>query len=84
MAAAQRAATCVDSAEVQAIRAALDQYPGLAARNGEPIDVASIRSHAEYLDHAWLASHFTTVAQHVPKLMADAQRAALLARRNSR
>lgn len=77
--AAQRAAGCVDPAEVQAIRAALGQYPGLSAGDGKPVDVPNIRAQAEYLDHAWLASHFTTVAQHLPKLMADAQRAALLA-----
>jgi transcriptional regulator with XRE-family HTH domain len=77
--AAQRAANCVDPAEVQAIRAALGQYPGLAVRDGKPVDLPNVHAQADYLDHAWLASHFTTVAQHLPKLMADAQRAALLA-----
>lgn len=77
--AAQRATSCVDPAEVQSIRVALGQYPGLAARDAAPVELAAVRRQADYLDHAWLASHFTTVAQHLPQLMADAQRAVLSA-----
>jgi len=71
--AAERAAACVDDAEVQAIRAALGRYPGLAARDGEPISVAVVQRQAAYLDHAWLASRFAVVAQYLPKLLDDAQ-----------
>lgn len=77
--AAVRAARCVDPVEVQAIRAALGQYPGLSARGTETVSVAAVRRRADYLDHAWLASRFTVVAQHLPKLIADAQLALLTA-----
>ena len=73
--AAERAASCVDPAEVQAIRAALSTYPGLLAQGTEIVPVSAIRSQADYLEHAWLASRFTVVAGHLPKLMADAQHA---------
>jgi transcriptional regulator with XRE-family HTH domain len=71
--AAERAAACVDDVEVQAIREALGRYPGLAARDGEPISVAAVQRQAAYLDHAWLASRFAVVAQYLPKLLDDAQ-----------
>jgi transcriptional regulator with XRE-family HTH domain len=64
--AADRAATCVDPAEVQAIRAALSKYPGLSAQGTEVVPVSAIRSQADYLEHAWLASRFTVVAGHRP------------------
>jgi transcriptional regulator with XRE-family HTH domain len=72
---AERAVTCVDPAEVQTIRAALGKYPGLSAQGAEVVSVSAIRGQADYLEHAWSASRFTVVAGHLPKLMADAQRA---------
>ena len=73
--AADRAATCVDPAEVQAIRAALSKYPGLSAQGIEVVPVSALRNQADYLEHAWLASRFTVVAGRLPKLMADVQQA---------
>ncbi len=77
--AATRAADCVDAAEVTAIRSALGHYPGLTASTDEPPAVAQLAGQAEYLDHAWTSSHFTTIAQHLPKLLEAAQSAALTA-----
>jgi len=71
--AAARAAECVDAAEVTAIRAALGRYPGLAASAQEPPRVAQLARQAQYINHAWTSSHFTTVAQHLPKLLEAAQ-----------
>ncbi|MEV1118704.1 helix-turn-helix transcriptional regulator [Actinosynnema sp. NPDC049800] len=77
--AAARAANCVDAAEVTAIRAALGRYPGLANPVREPRAVAQLTRQAEYLDHAWASSHFTTIAQQLPKLLENAQVVALAA-----
>ncbi|MFT7837969.1 helix-turn-helix transcriptional regulator [Saccharothrix sp. BKS2] len=76
---AARAADCVDAAEVSAIRAALGRYPCLPASTREPPAVAHLARQAEYVDHAWASSHFTAIAQHLPKLMEAAQTAALTA-----
>jgi transcriptional regulator with XRE-family HTH domain len=77
--AAARAADCVDRAEVTAIRAALGRYPGLAAPAQESPAVAQLTRQADYVNHAWTSSHFTTVAQHLPKLLDAAQAATLTA-----
>lgn len=78
----QQASQCVDTTEVDAIRAALGSYPGLArasANGGDGASLTSIQHRAEYLDHAWLSSRFTVVARHLPKLMNDAQAVVLAA-----
>lgn len=73
-----QASACVDAAEVFAIRSALSTYPALRRDGSEPpISVAAVKHQAEYLDMAWLSSHFTVVAQHLPRLIAAAQHAAL-------
>ncbi|GAA3458106.1 helix-turn-helix domain-containing protein [Saccharothrix longispora] len=77
--AAARAADCVDAAEVGAIRAALGRYPGLATADTRPADVAHLARQADYVDHAWTSSHFTTVARRLPELLGAAQRAVLAA-----
>ncbi|MEV8441899.1 helix-turn-helix transcriptional regulator [Actinosynnema sp. NPDC051121] len=77
--AAARAADRVDAAEVSAIRAALGRYPGLAAADTKPVGVACLARQADYIEHAWTSTHFTTVAQHLPKLLEAAQRVALAA-----
>src|SRR5215211_420883 len=59
---AERAATCVDEIEVQAIRQALGRYPSLTAGKGQPASVAAVRRQAAYLEHAWLSSRFAVVA----------------------
>lgn len=76
---AARATDCVDTAEVRAIRAALGRYPELGRQANEPVIVLQIVRQADYLDHAWTSSHFTTVAQHLPGLLEAAQRAVLVA-----
>ncbi|ONI86701.1 transcriptional regulator [Saccharothrix sp. ALI-22-I] len=75
--AAARALDRVDAAEVSAIRAALGRYPGLADQTSKPASLTQLARQADYIDHAWTASHFTTVAQHLPKLLEAAQHAAL-------
>ncbi|MEV6238677.1 helix-turn-helix transcriptional regulator [Lentzea sp. NPDC051838] len=70
---AQRAQQCVDACEVQAIRRALAAYPGLNAGASEEVDLSRVAAQASYLDHAWITSHFTVVARHLPTLMAEAQ-----------
>jgi transcriptional regulator with XRE-family HTH domain len=78
--AARRAVDCVDGVEVQAIRAALGQYPSLApSAKREPVTLGRVTRQLAYVDHAWLSSHFTVVARHLPKLIGEAQTAALTA-----
>lgn len=74
-AAAEHARGCVDAAEVQAIRVALGHYPRVSESDGRPVPPARLTGQAAHLDHAWLSSRFTVVARHLPRLMADAQRA---------
>lgn len=79
--AAQRAASCVDGAEVAAIRAALGRYPSLSPQWADQpsVTLTQINRQVVYLDHAWLSSHFTVVARHLPRLLGDAQAVALVA-----
>jgi transcriptional regulator with XRE-family HTH domain len=72
---AERASACVDPSEVLAIRSALGTYPALGRQAAAPVVLADLKRQADYLDHAWTASHFTIVAQHLPGLLGDAQRA---------
>ncbi|CCH31647.1 helix-turn-helix transcriptional regulator [Actinosynnema sp. NPDC047251] len=74
-----RAADCVDATEVSAIRSALGRYPSLVRPAHEPPAVGHLARQAEYLDHAWASSHFTTIAQHLPTLLEAAQTATLTA-----
>jgi transcriptional regulator with XRE-family HTH domain len=76
---ARQAADCVDGVEVQAIRAALGRYPSLSADVGarQPSTLDRVRRQLSYVDHAWLSSHFRVVAQHLPKLIGEAQLVAL-------
>ena len=79
--AARRAAHCVDAAEVQAIRTALGRYTSLVHLNGDqrPVTLREVIQQLTYVDHAWLSSHFTVVARHLPKLLDDAQMVVLTA-----
>jgi transcriptional regulator with XRE-family HTH domain len=79
--AAQHAANCVDAVEVQTIRAALAQYPSFVSRSGDqpPVTLEAVTRQLSYLDHAWLSSHFTVVARHLPKLLGEARVVALTA-----
>jgi transcriptional regulator with XRE-family HTH domain len=81
--AAQRAADCVDAVEVQAIRSALGRYPSLSGRPAQaPPTAAGVVGQLAYVGQAWLSSHFTTVARHLPKLIGDAQLAVAAAPRS--
>lgn len=76
---AQRARQCVDASEVQAIRTALGSYPGLSAGGSDHVSVTNVQRQADYLDLAWLASRFSVVARHLPRLVTDTQHATLVA-----
>jgi transcriptional regulator with XRE-family HTH domain len=78
---ARRAAECVDTVEIQAIRTALGQYPSLSpqATSAETATPDQVARQLAYLDHAWLSSHFTVVARHLPRLLGAAQRVSLAA-----
>lgn len=73
--AARHAAECVDANEVKAIRAALGQYPLVSGRsdNSQHVRLRHVQQQLAYVDNAWLSSHFTVVARHLPGLLADAQ-----------
>lgn len=76
---AQQAADCVDTTEVQAIKAALGRYPSFTAQRTGPRDVTveTVARQLAYVEHAWASSHFTVVSQHLPTLLVDAQEAVL-------
>jgi transcriptional regulator with XRE-family HTH domain len=73
--AAQRAADCVDSVEVQAIRAALGRYPSVRCTGYDrrSATLNTVTGQVAYVEHAWSSSHFTVVSQHLPRLLDDAQ-----------
>jgi len=71
--AAGRAAACVDSVEVQTLRAALAHYPCLTSQVGKPVALAPVARQLTYVTHAWLSSHFTVVASHLPDLIGETQ-----------
>lgn len=72
---ASRAEHCADVVEVQAIKGALSRYPALAPVRGRsaPVDRRRVEQELAYAGHAWLSSHFTTVARALPQLIHDAQ-----------
>jgi transcriptional regulator with XRE-family HTH domain len=74
--AAQRAADCVDTIEVQAIKAALGRYAVFDISNNSGRQVLfrqAIAGQLAYVEHAWSSSHFTVVARHLPRLLTDTQ-----------
>lgn len=77
--AARRAVDCVDAAEVDAIRNALGRYPSLSATGGNQTSATSAQvvRQLAYVEQAWLSSHFTVVARHLPRLLGAAQVVAL-------
>src|SRR5262249_19641658 len=68
--AADRATNCVDNVEVQAVRAALGQYPSVAApgSGSRTATIETVARDLAYVEHAWSSSHFMVVSQHLPKL----------------
>src|SRR5258708_39605874 len=75
---ADRAVRRPDAAEVAAIRGALGRYEVIL---GAPIAVADNprlsdqRKQLNHLDAAFLASNFSSIGRHLPKLIVEAQRA---------
>src|SRR5579884_1312766 len=74
---AERAVRSPDAAEVAAIRGALGRYEVII---GAPIDtarapqLASVSKQVDYLNTAFLASNFSSIGRHLPKLIVEAQR----------
>jgi transcriptional regulator with XRE-family HTH domain len=72
---ARSTAQCADVVEVQAIKKALGRYPTLIAHKNDMASVTmrQVDRQLDYAGHAWLSSHFTTVARVLPQLLDDAQ-----------
>lgn len=74
---AQRTARSPDAAEVAAIRGALGRYEvilGAPIRTEDVPQLASVSKQVDYLDAAFLASNFSTIGRHLPRLIVEAQR----------
>jgi transcriptional regulator with XRE-family HTH domain len=75
---AERAVRSPDAAEVAAIRGALGRYEVIL---GAPIGIAdapqlsAVSKQVDYLNTAFLASNFSSIGRHLPRLIAEAQRA---------
>lgn len=83
---ARAAAECADAVEVQAIRKALGRYDMLTTEpSRHPLPtLRRMQQQLDYIGHAWLSSHFTTVGQVLPQLIRDAQAVAAQADEASR
>ncbi|MGH3611108.1 MAG: helix-turn-helix domain-containing protein [Pseudonocardia sp.] len=77
---ARLTAQCVDGTEVQTIREALSLYPSLSVGSDSPAPTLErVTRQLQYVNQAWLSSHFTVVVRHLPLLLHDAQTLAFLA-----
>lgn len=69
---------CLDSTEVEAIRAALERYEGLTAGPGapaeEPSGVDQLRQRVDYLWLAFEAADYEIVGRALPGVLRDSQR----------
>jgi transcriptional regulator with XRE-family HTH domain len=69
---------CLDTTEVEAIRAALERYDGLtadpAALDGEPPAVAPLRQRVNYIWLAFEAADYEVVGRALPSVLGDSQR----------
>jgi transcriptional regulator with XRE-family HTH domain len=71
---ARRVAQCVDATEVLTIREALSWYPSLSANpSTQPPTLDRLARQLQYVDQAWLSSHFTVVVRRLPTLLHEAQ-----------
>lgn len=72
---AERAADCVDTVEVRAVRAALSKYAIFDARNAgrRALTRQAVTAQLAYVEHAWSSSHFMAVSRHLPMLLSGAQ-----------
>ena len=71
---------CLDNAEVEAIRAAMERYDGIAATLGEdggtdPPRLDSLRRSVEYLWCAFDAANYDAAGRALPQIIHDSQRA---------
>lgn len=74
-----RASECIDAAEVTAIRDVMQRHDVITGRfsdDTEPVDVGTLRRSVSYGWDAFQASHYSGLGRVLPKLIADAQRAA--------
>jgi transcriptional regulator with XRE-family HTH domain len=74
---ADRAVRSPDAAEVAAIRGALGRYEVILGATIESASVptlASVSKQVDYLNTAFLASNFSSVGKHLPRLIVEAQR----------
>ena len=75
---AERAVRSPDAAEVAAIRGALGRYEVIL---GAPLEaaatpkLAAVSKQVDYLNTAFLASNFSSIGKHLPRLIVEAQRA---------
>lgn len=75
---AERAARRPDAAEVAAIRGALGRYEvilGAPLQVGDGQRIPELSKQVDYLNTAFLASNFSSIARHLPRLILEAQRA---------
>ncbi len=70
---------CLDNAEVEAIRAAMERYEGIAATLGaagaDPPGLDSLRRSVDYLWCAFDAANYDAVGRSLPAVIGDSQRA---------
>jgi transcriptional regulator with XRE-family HTH domain len=74
---AERAVRSPDAAEVAAIRGALGRYEvilGAPMESASTPTLASISKQVDYLNSAFLASNFSNIGKHLPRLIVEAQR----------
>jgi len=79
---ADRAVRSPDAAEVAAIRGALGRYEiilGAPIVTADPPQLAAVSKQVDYLNTAFLASNFSSIGRHLPRLIVEAQRAVELA-----
>lgn len=81
---ARTAGQCPDCTEVHAIKCALGRYPTVAQSDRPPPGAHQVKRQLDYVGHAWLSSHFTTVAAALPRLLLEAQLHALSADQTDR
>lgn len=70
---------CLDNAEVEAIRAALERYEGITANStdagAEPPALDPLRQQMDYLWQAFEAANYEVVGRMLPTVLYDSQRA---------
>lgn len=68
---------CLDTTEIEAIRAAMERYDGLAANPapaGEPLPTAQLRRRVDHLWLAFEAANYEVIGRALPGVLHDSQR----------